>query len=276
MTNYLKRCCLPLWKDRQFASITAEEIATAVRDCRNTSGKGAGRALLSAIKTLSVWAGSNGKAIGSAASIIVAKDVVGKKLSRERVLTSEELKKVWNGAALLGTPHCQVIRLLILSGCRLNEVAQAKWSEIGDLRGRCWTIPKERMKMGEAHAIPLTDMMIEVLRSLPRGTKGDCIFSVNNGKSPNQFQSRAKARITEAADIAAWVTHDLRRTMRTKCSPLGIPRHIAEEMIAHARPGVVGIYDLHEYLDEKRDGFERWNNEVARIVGWKPMIRRAA
>jgi integrase len=270
---YLNTHCLPLWGDRQIGTITTKEMSQLVRRIASTR-KGAAKALLTAIKTLFAWAASNGYTVGSAASIIVFADTVGTKGVRDRPLSVSELKAVWDGAVQLSAQFCAIIRMLILTGCRLNEVVDAKWSEI-DLRGKLWTIPKERMKMGEKHVIPLTDMMIEVLLSVPRGA-GDCVFSINDGRSPNKFQSKAKSLINTASGVKNWVTHDLRHTMRTMCSPLGIRNHIAEEMIAHAQPGVQGIYDHHEYLDEKGEGFRLWNAEVARIVGWERKVIKLA
>jgi integrase len=286
MKRTLETNCLPVWGDRQFSSITAKEIADLVRSVirsakqkeRSKTGKAAGRALLSFIKTMGVWAVSNGRATISAAQIVVPEHVVGAKVKGKRTLSADELKKVWSATRYLNAPEQQIFRMLILTGCRLNEVIQATWSETGDLRGRCWTIPAERMKGGVPHVVPLTDMMIEVLKSLKRGAEGDYIFSVTDGATPYGAPARAKKRLNELCGFSNWVTHDLRRTMRTMVSPLGIKRHIAEEMLAHVQPGVVGTYDLHEYLDEKRDGFERWNAELARIAGpqLKVVAKRAA
>jgi integrase len=274
MTNYLKRCCLPIWKNRLYPSITAEDIATLVRDCRSASGKGASRTLLSAIKTLDSWACSNGKATSSAAAIVNAKDVCGEKALRERDLTPAELKKVWTAARYIeNKPEGAVYRLLILTACRLNEVAKAKWTEI-DLEAKLWTIPKGRMKMKKVHTIPLTAMMITVFKSMKRGTAGDHIFSNNGGKTPVRMSYRVKNRMDAASKVTDWRNHDLRRTVRTLCSPLGMSEEVCERMLAHVKDDP---YNKHQYLNEKRDGFERWNAELARIVGPQlTVVRRAA
>jgi integrase len=186
-------------------------------------------------------------------------------------LEREQLKKIWNAQRLLGAPLGQIMRLLILTGCRLNEVALAQWSEI-DLKAKVWTIPAKRMKMKKPHAIHLTDIMVDVLRSLKRGTAGDYVFSINDGKSPYRVQSRAKAYVNDVVGFSNWVNHDLRHTMRTNCSSLGVAPHVAEKMIAHTKKG----YDHHDYKDEMRDGFSKWHGEVARIVGWSPKLKLVA
>ena len=65
--------------------------------------------------------------------------------------------------------------------------------------------------------------------------------------------------------LAPWVNHDLRRTMRTGLSRLRVDRDIREVVLAHTRPGVEGVYDRHDYLDEKRDALERWASYVRNL-----------
>ena len=67
-----------------------------------------------------------------------------------------------------------------------------------------------------------------------------------------------------AEPIAPWRFHDLRRTMRTGLGALPVPSNICELVIAHARPGLHKVYDLHSYRDEKR--LEHWAARVMEIV----------
>lgn len=270
MKAYLETHCLPAWGGRHIKTITAEDIGVLVEQVCENNGSGASRALLSAIKTMSRWAAGKGIMTVSAAQLISPKEAIGEKVVRENPLTSEQLKKIWNAARLLGTPLGQIMRMLILTGCRLNEVAEGKWDEV-DFKAKTWTIPKERMKMGKPHTIPLTEIMIEVLRSLKHGN-ADFMFSLNDGKSPYRVQSRAKGYVNDVVGFSGWVNHDLRHTMRTRVAELGVLPHVAEKMIAHTKKG----YDHHDYKAEVCTGFELWHTEVARIVGWTPMIRRVA
>src|SRR5262249_55744062 len=157
------------------------------------------------------------------------------------------------------------------SGLRLNEVARARWSEI---EGEAWTIPAARMKgrnsgqgQARAHVVPLTPALRKVFDAMPRGSRGDYVFSVQDGAAPIAAGS-ARVKATLAVEILAilrqraeargenpakvvlvpWRNHDIRRTCRSTLSRLGVRHEVAEAVLAHARPGVVGTYDRWAYL----------------------------
>jgi len=105
-----------------------------------------------------------------------ASKIIGERPQGERTLTDDELFALWRGAGRLGYPYTEVYRVLLLTGLRLNEVADASWGEF-ELPKKEWTIPAARMKgrPGKArpHLVPLTDNMLEILHSLPRFKNGD-------------------------------------------------------------------------------------------------------
>ena len=200
-----------------------------------------------------------------------AKDLVGKKVARQRVLTDPELRALWQAAKSMDYPYGPLLQLLTLTGQRKSEVGEARWREF-DLDKKLWTIPPERMKSNAAHSVPLTDDVVAILRSLPRFNRGDHLFTSTFGHKAVDGFSRAKARLDEtmAAQLGGaadhWVIHDIRRTMRTHLSALPIPDRVRELVIAHARPGMHKVYDQYAYLDEKRDALEKWQIRLRGIV----------
>jgi hypothetical protein len=134
------------------------------------------------------------------------------------------------------------------------------------------------------HVVPITDDIAAILESLPRFKSGDYLFSTTFGKSPVWVSDRMKklldARMLRTLRAMArrrgddpsrvtlppWVNHDLRRTLRTGLSKLRIDRDIREAVLAHTRPGVEGVYDRHDYFDEKRDALERWAAYVRNLA----------
>src|SRR5262249_57874152 len=76
--------------------------------------------------------------------------------ARDRVLNDNELGNVWRAADQLGGPFGVLVKLLMLTGQRRDEVARMTWREV-DLASRLWTLPKERSKNGQPHDIPLSD-----------------------------------------------------------------------------------------------------------------------
>jgi integrase len=194
------------------------------------------------------------------------KDILGEKTSRNRVLDDAELVCVWNAALEMGYPWGDAVRLLILTGQRLREIADLSWPEI-DLEQRLITIPGRRMKGGRAHEIPLAPLSLALLESLPQWTEGRCFaLSNSNGKRSLAGFGRAKVLLDEKSGVRDWVLHDLRRTMRTRLSALPIEDRVREAMIAHAAPGLHQVYDQHSYSDEKRRGFEQWEDRLQRIL----------
>ena len=179
----------------------------------------------------------------------------------------------------MGYPAGPLYRLLILTGLRLNEVADAKWSEF-DLRNGFWIVPAARMKGKDGravdHVVPITDEIASILKSLPRFKSGDFLFSVTFGKTPiwvsDKIKKRLDARMLRTLRalarrhgddpsrvmVPSWVNHDLRRTLRTGLSKLRVDRDVREAVLAHTRPGVEGVYDRHDYQAEKKDALERW------------------
>jgi integrase len=216
-------------------------------------------------------------------------DLIGQRHARDRILGDDELQALWRATERLGYPYGPLYRLLLLSGLRLGEVCGAHWPEF-DLPRKEWTIPAARMKKTKDGAkpfmVPLTEAMLDILNALPRFSGGDFLFSGNFGKrplKPNQFsdpKERLDALVLEElrkiatergkdpkrATLPGFVNHDIRRTVRTHLSALRIGEEVREAVLAHVRPGIKGVYDKHQYLEEKRQALTLWNARLRSIV----------
>jgi integrase len=178
---------------------------------------------------------------------------------------------LWAATETLGYPYAPLFRLLLVSGQRKSEVAEARWSEF-DLEKREWVIPAERMKAAAAHVVPLSDEAMAILAELPRFKQGDYVFTTTYGDKPVNGFSKAKDRLdTEMlkhlpSAPAPWVIHDIRRTMRTGLSALPVPDIVRELVIAHTKPGLHKVYDQFAYIEEKRDALNRWAAKLRDII----------
>jgi integrase len=192
--------------------------------------------------------------------------VIGPKEPRTRILSDAELRAVWHACPDLGFPFGPLVRLLILTGQRRSEVAEARWNEFnGDL----WTIPHQRQKMKTTHVVPLVPEVIALLDGLPRFDRGDYVFTTTFGARPVSGFSKAKTRLDKLlnAKMANWTLHDLRRSMRTNLSALPVPDLVRELVIGHTKPGLHKVYDQHKYIEEKRLALKLWTERLLRIVG---------
>jgi hypothetical protein len=135
--------------------------------------------------------------------------------------------------------------------------------------------------------VPLSVTALRVLETLPM-FDDDYLFSVRRGRSAVNYQSskrqvdrlmtdelrdmaRRRGDNPNAVQLKEWRIHDLRRTVRSGLSQLRIPREVAEAVLAHVAPGIVGTYDVHDYLDQKADALQKWSALLASIVEPKPV-----
>ena len=218
----------------------------------------------------------------------------GSPVRRDHTLSDEELTAFTLAIERLPVPHRQAYQVLLHSGLRLNEAARARWSE---LEGEIWTIPAARMKgrnsgQGQArpHVVPRTPALCKIFDAMPRGTRGDCVFSVQDGAAPIAagsartkaaldaemlaiLRQRAAARGQDPDKVVLrpWRNHDVRRTCRSTLSRLGVTEDVAEAVLAHQRAGVVGVYDRWHRLPEKREALELWSQFLADLIRPQPI-----
>jgi integrase len=176
--------------------------------------------------------------------------------ARKRVLSDEELRKVWRAAEANGV-YGRLVQFILLTATRRAEAARMHRSE---LNGAHWIIPAARYKNNFDHLIPLSP---EALALLP--TEGEWMFTVS-GKLPFNAYSAMKAALDKASGVEGWTLHDLRRTARTLMSRAGVLADHAERCLGHVIPGIRGVYDHHEFVEEKRLAFEALAGQIDRIV----------
>jgi integrase len=188
----------------------------------------------------------------------------GPAVRRERVLTDDELAKVWTAAGGVGWPFGPITKLLILTGARREEISAMRWSEI---HGDKIELSGARTKNGEPFMIPLTMPSMDIVSGLPRIGRGH-VFTTT-GESAVSGWSVAKQRLDSHAQIPDWRIHDFRRTVATNLQKLGVGLQVIEAVLGHisgSRSGVVGIYQRHSFDTEKRAALELWAKHVEQIV----------
>lgn len=188
--------------------------------------------------------------------------------SRDRVLSWTELAALWDATAGLNEPFGQLVRTLVLTLQRREEVGGLNDAELERER-LVWTIPSDRAKNGKAHVVPLTPRVLSEIESVRRvGDKG-IVFSTTGETSVSGF-SKTKRRLDDNLKFnAPWTFHDLRRTGATGMAELGEPIHVVEAVLNHksgAIKGVAAVYNRHDYYQEKQRALVAWGRFVENIV----------
>ena len=289
----LQKDALPRWRDRPIASITRRDVLELI-DAIGARGAeiGANR-MLARLRALWNWAIEKDRAAQSPLSLMKAPT---KERPRDRVLSDDELRWLWEACQLVGSPFGPLIKLLVLTGQRRDEVAGAEWSEL-DLKRRLWTMPRKKAKNNRAHEIQLSDAAIEALQSVPHLA---ALIFTTTGTRPVSGFSKARGRIDAAmvkarrrslglpeddrayrkaigiatdkplpVEIEPWTLHDLRRTAATGMARLNIPPHVVDKVLNHVSGtirGVAAVYNRFEYLDERRAALEAWGRYVENLV----------
>lgn len=219
------------------------------------------------------------------AALPVAKSIE----ARDRVLSDGELAEVWRAEGESAEPYGTIVRMLILTGQRRSEVAGMTWAELSeDLAS--WTIPGARTKNGAPHIVPLSEPARELLgQALPEdkarramqdlSAKGALVFPGERQAAVYAGWSKSKADLDAAimrarggkgaSPIQPWRLHDLRRTLATGLQRLGVRLEVTEAVLNHvsgSRAGIVGVYQRHDWAQEKRAALEAWAAHVMALA----------
>jgi integrase len=270
VTREMHREFIPLWGKRPITSVTTLDIRDAIK-AKAVTAPAQARNLLGHLHRLFGWAVAQ-HAYGLTASPTAPlrpSKLVGRVQVRTRTLTDDELRALWQATTALAYPLGPLVQMLVLTGQRRSEVAEARWCEF-NLEKRLWTIPAARMKGNAAHVVPLTAPVLDILQALPRFTKGDYVFTTTYGAKPVSGFGGFKRQLVRLMTAAPFTLHDIRRSMRTHLSALPITDMVRELVIAHAQPRLHKIYDQHAYLDEKRHALELWAARLQTIVNPPP------
>jgi integrase len=267
---------ISLWTGRRVQEISKRDVIALLDTVRDRAPVMANRNL-AAVRKLFNWCLARDVIQISPCSLI---EPPAPERSRDRILTDDELRLVWNAAGADASPFGPLVKLLILTGQRLAEVGGMRWDEV-DLANKLWTLPAERVKNGERHEVPLSDAALGILTALPRikTTKG-FVFTTTRDAAVSGF-SRAKDSLDAAVEASLtndakppehWTFHDLRRTLASGMARLGIQLPVIEKVLNHSSGsfrGIVGVYQRHSYADEKRNALDAWASFVQSTVSGK-------
>jgi integrase len=262
LTRYFTKLWAPL-RDIPIGSVKRADVATRLQEITRANGATSAARARANLSALYGWAMREG--LCEVNPVMATNNPAEGIKPRDRVLSDLELDLIWR--ACQDDDFGRIIKLLILTGCRREEIGALQWPEIDTAAGAV-TIPGERTKNHQAHTLPLPSAALELLPP-PRADRRFVFGSRGPGFTAWAYSKMAlHNRIAEAAGkpLAPWVLHDLRRTMRTGLGKIGVPPHIAELVINHAPGGVQAIYDRHRYQPEIKAALAAWADHLMPIV----------
>ncbi len=266
---------LAAWKNRKAADISnADVTALLAKIVRRGSPIKANRTLqlISKIYRYAIGSGLLPRTTVSPTYLVPRP---GKECSRERTLTDAEIKKLWGALAHQPAHVAAFFKLLLLTGQRAREVLTMAKAELDFEMGE-WTVPANRddHKGKRENLLPLSPTALALVEALknanthPLKTAHPFLFPSRSVKPApiREYKSWVNALRDELKFEPDWTAHDLRRTLQTNLTKMGISRFIADKITNHADSSVGGVYDRYEYKAEKRDALTKWDARLAQIV----------
>jgi integrase len=255
-------------------SVTPEDVERLIRPIE-ASGFSTGRLTLALLRRMYNWSVLPESALvaGEGPLLNVANpcrlyrlDKNNKPSPIDRFLKDHEIVALWNRLGD-GNPD-RILKLQLLTGCRVSEVCGMAESEL-DRDAMEWSIPSERSKNNRPHLVPLNDLMLSIIGP----PSAEYVFPAlsKSGHTTSYGVIQCIKRNCIALGINGVSTHTLRRTFITNMARLGVPVEIRNRLTNHADPTVDGLYNQHDYLEEKRTALIRWERKVRKIIASEPI-----
>jgi integrase len=278
----IERDVKPVWDGRLIASINRRDVRELIDAIADRGAVTLARRVHAHLHRLFRWsAGRDIIEFNPMADL----PKPGAEVKRDRVLSDVELVLLWKAAGKVGWPFGPITQLLILTGARKMEVGALRWSEIdGDLI----LLKETRTKNAQSHTIPLSKPALAIIEALPRMAESELVFTRTGGTVVSGW-SKAKTTLDatikdlDGRVLPAWRLHDIRRSVATGLQRLGASLQCVEAILGHvsgSRAGIVGVYQRHQFDDEKLAALEMWARHVEGLISGKSakvvLLKKAA
>lgn len=270
---------IPAWGKRQISDISRADVNELLDTIEDRAGAPMATAVLAQVRKMFAWHATRDDKFNSPIVKGMAR-TSPKKMKRDRILSDNEIRVMWEALDASTPPYRQLVRFLLFTAQRRSEAAKSLKAEF---KADTWEVPPERIKVAAPHVVPLSEAargQIEELGDLL--DLGDHVFTTTGDKPFSGF-SKAKAQLDAEMEgimrqhagakpsakqklLKPWRLHDLRRTAKTLMQRAGVRPDISERVLGHVIPGVEGTYDRYQYLPEKRHALTALSLEIKRVL----------
>jgi integrase len=191
---------------------------------------------------------------------------------RQRLkLTEAELREILPALPSIGIENEMAVKLLLLTCTRIGELTRAEWAHVDFDRAE-WFVPDANSKTGRGFTVALSAPAVACFKALQPFALGSKFVlparqirrTRNHGGADVHCEQRAvNSMLHKLCDklgdkVRRFTPHDLRSTARSHLSALGVNVIVAERCLNHSLGGLVGVYDQHDYMTERRAALETW------------------
>jgi integrase len=259
----LEKYVLPVWRDRVFVEIKRSDIALLLDAIEDENGTWMADSVLSVLRAMAGWYAARDDSY-LPPFVKKMRRTPPQDRKRERILSDDELRKVWKTAQSNGDVYGAFVRVSLLTAQRCAKTVAMRWTDIAP--DGTWTIPTEKREKGNPGRLRLPALACKIITQQPHLVGNPFVFAGQTAGPISGFSARHEA-FKASSGTQGWRVHDLRRTARSLMSKAGVRRDVAERVLGHAvGSSVEAVYDQHDYHDEKADALARLAALIKTIV----------
>ena len=256
----LKNHIVPAFAGMNFVDVRRKHVTALLDRMEDNQGARSADYALSIIKTICDWYAMRDEDYSSP---IVKGMGRRQKKDRERILKDREIAELWEADGLFGN----FTKFALLTAQRKDKIMFMRWA---DIRDGVWHIASGEREKGTGDVLPLPQAALDIIEDQRRiNSNSPFVFADPTG-SPRSKLARQKKMFERACPMPHWTIHDLRRTARSLMAKAKVPTVHAELVMGHKQRGVIGIYDRHDYLNEKADVLRRIAQQITDVVVTSP------
>jgi integrase len=267
---------LPKWKSRPAADISPEDLLALLNAKVNAGAPVAANRLRALVSRMFTF-GAEQRLVPPTSNPVIGVRRPTKETTRERVLTEDEIRRLWDACATQNAYVCAWFRLRLVTAQRGGELLQMRWQDI-DPKSHFWTILGEFVKNAHGHRVYLNDTARQILKAVPRDEKSVWVFPksfmgdykhvgrrlAQRTRANIVAEPKANVKARDRADVRG---HDLRRTAASLMASGGVPRFVISRILNHSEEkNITAVYDRYGYDAEKRAAMEFWNRQLTAIL----------
>lgn len=270
----------PQWANRPAQDISGDDVRDAILAVK-PRGLAYTHNLFSSLRAMYAWGRGAGLKVGKPCQDLRPTDLIGERRRRRERLNDREIYAFWIATGQMGYPFGTCLRLLLLTGTRLREIADMHRDEI---TGELFTVPPKRFKSRCPHPVPLSALVQSIIADIPKHA-GGYLLSARAGAAPvgsfGQVKTRLVSRMLKILRDCShrpdsvkldFRIHDLRRVVRSNLAALRVDSDVSEAILGHYRRDLKANYQTYEHLPERADALEMWASRVLEIVASYEMM----